>query len=349
MKKMLKQRLYKNPDNFLYEENFFAYVNSLGESGKLSTLPKNLYVYYVMITFVSEIENGGFCQYLTNDSRQTFYDLPFCAGELKNTELTLIVNDFCDLVSEYLQQKGQKIEDIDIDDDLDYKLTSLEDRFYKICSKTDLDKLALSYYRKNYTAEIIEYEAIKEKPSENCSYFIYERKKDIDAAVSAFLHYLESNASSWEITVFDNRILAETNETGVNLAGFVKLCPSDTKSHSMLDLGNIQISSQELSNAGSKIREDIYSVQITPSGFEDHEYKIKRFLMASGFFHRVKKEWTVVSIGDFKENGKGVRSREKVLNTLLSHIDEVSCVDSIHGSEFDSEGHIIPVTVYYKR
>lgn len=45
--KIIAQKLYKNPDDFLYGESFMPYVLSFEEAGDLQRLPKNLYVYSI--------------------------------------------------------------------------------------------------------------------------------------------------------------------------------------------------------------------------------------------------------------------------------------------------------------
>jgi hypothetical protein len=86
-KKIFSQKLYKNPDDFLYSESFLPYVLSLEEAGDLQRLPENLYVYYVLSVLENEVNNGGFLQYLTNRTKDTFKEVSFCADILNDCYL----------------------------------------------------------------------------------------------------------------------------------------------------------------------------------------------------------------------------------------------------------------------
>jgi hypothetical protein len=133
MKKEISVKLLKNPENFIYKEEVFNYITVLEDEGRLSELPKNLYVYYVLSLFADEVNNGGVEQYLDNSSGKTYRDLRACAEHLSHEVITPFLLELCD----YIDEGGEDFEGFD-------------DRFYEIEKVYELRKNALKYYKENF-------------------------------------------------------------------------------------------------------------------------------------------------------------------------------------------------------
>ena len=206
-KKIITQKLYKNPDDFLYSETFLPYVLSLEEAGDLQRLPENLYVYYVLSVLENEVNNGGFLQFLTNRTKDTFKEVAFCADILNDSELTPLLIDFVNTTNKYFTQKMCDINNAKYDYAFRKQLKAFDNRFYEIDKQSDVHKLILRYYKNNYTVKSIKHEAIKEEESNSCRYFTIPEIidcNDIEEAVECFLKMLSDFSQiRWAIELWN--------------------------------------------------------------------------------------------------------------------------------------------------
>ena len=294
-KKTITQKLYKNPDDFLYSEIFFPYVLSLEESGDLQKLPMNLYVYYVLNVLENEVNNGGFLQYLTNQSKDTFKEIAFCAEKLNDPVLTPLLIDFVDTTNEYLFKKKCDIANAKYDHEFCNILNALDNRFYEIDKQSDVRQLILRYYKNNFTVKSVKYEAVKEKESETCKYFTIPEKiicNDAEEAIVCFLRVLSDfSRIHWRIELWNffdtyrieahaiskkvdlNQIMNKWNERSFSFSG--KKCGSYIERMKLCSFFE-----RIVFTCSEGMRE--FVVVISSSGFGKNEKKMKKKLFGTG-------------------------------------------------------------------
>lgn len=294
-KKTITQRLYKNPNDFLYSETFLPYVLHLEEIGDLQRLPVNLYVYYVLNVLENEVNNGGFLQYLTNQSKDTFKEIAFCAEKLNDPALTPLLIDFVDTTNEYLSKKKCDITNAKYNREFCKRLNVFDNRFYEIDRQSDVRQLILRYYKNNFTVKSVKYEAVKEKESDSCKYFTIPEDivcYDVEEAIECFLRVLSDfSRIHWRIELWNfydtyrieahatskkvdlNQIMNKWNERSFSFSG--------KKSESYIDRMKLCSFFERIVFSSSE-RMSEFVLVISSSGFEKNEKKMKKKLFGIG-------------------------------------------------------------------
>lgn len=271
MKKEITVKLLKNPENFIYKEEVFAYITMLEEEGRLSELPKNLFVYHVISLFADEVNNGGVEQYLENSSGRTYRFLRDCAEHLSHEAITPFLSELCN----YIDAGNENFDEFD-------------GRFYEMEKKHDFRKAGLKYYKENFEVDKIKIPVVKEKESENCAYFtVTEEEKcaDVKEGLDAFLEVLSNfGAQEWKIYLnwffngeYDIRAISYSES--IDLVSLVKSWASGSAKTARLKMcsyfNDVCVRSMEEGK--------IYELSVSPSGFEKGEYKIKRKFSMMGY------------------------------------------------------------------
>ena len=294
MEKTIIQKLYKNPDRFLYDENFYAYLYDLECKGLLHTLPENLYVYYVLSILFGEINNGGFVQYIQNSCGSTYGDIAPCAKIFGLESLVQLIADYKSAVDSFLLVSGQTLEHFNPDGDLQKRLDELDDRFVDIDGKEDLDKKLLRYYKDNFTVNIIKYTAVKEAISDECNYFTIPsdmKARDVYDAMDSFLRVLADFPDfRWHMelrTFFDGDYSIRAHSVGKAIDLHTVILKWGDNSFSFS--GKQSSAYTERMKVSSYFRnftilsrtdgEHLYGIKAAPSGFEPDEMKIKLKLL----------------------------------------------------------------------
>lgn len=343
MSKVIVQKLYKDPQTFLYEEHFFAYLQDLEEKQQLSSLPRNLYVYCVLSTLFSEVNNGGFSQYLYNASRNTFYDLTQCAKALDVAELTDLVLDFVNTITLAMKQQKQTLSDYETDEETENILEAFDNRFYELDQRFQFDETLLKFYKNNFTVNSISFAAVKEKPSDHCRYFVIPREDcctDAAEATSCFLKVLaDFSALRWRIELWNffdaYRIIAHADGKAVPLETIMKNWGDASYAFSKESNGSYENRMKIASYFGKTSvccgtdGISLYVVEITPSGFEQNEMKmVHRFASAGApYDQNVFK----ISIGDMSHK-KEPNKYDVIKNCLFSHFKEHKNIETVFES-----------------
>lgn len=280
MKKETVIRLSKDPERYLYTRSMFNYVVMLEDTGRLSELPKNLFVYYVISLFADEVNNGGIGQYITNSSKKTYPFLRVCAEHLNHKEITPFIFEICDYIDSFSPDTES--------DDFFAGLDTFDDRFFEIDNKYEFRKIALEYYRKNLEVDKITIPVIKDKESDTCGYFVVtkeEKCKDAEIAAKALLDILDSfkdHRWSIELWIFDDifNVIAssfdETLDLKKILAEWGKNDDLRTAQGRICDFAKyIRFCTYP------KVDADVYHnyVQIELDGYEKNEYMLKYYSM----------------------------------------------------------------------
>lgn len=310
LKKVLVQKLYKNPEAFLYEAHFYAYLQELESTHQLSLLPRNLYVYYVLSMLFAEVNNGGFLQFLQNSSSETFDDLLPCARFFGISSLEKLIEAFTDSVNKYLAKSGQSLSCFDPDNQTIEILDKYDNEFYDLESKIDLERELLRYYKNNFTVKSIKYPAAKEKTSDVCNYFIVPIEllnNDLFCALDSFLKVLaDFSEQNWTIELwnfFDTyRICAHTSGKAICLEtvmskwscnGFSFSSNNDDCYRNRMRLCSFFDTVSIVSGIDGNSE---YAVTISQSGFEQNEKIMKYRFILSGI--RYELAFSKISVGD---------------------------------------------------
>lgn len=364
-----KQKLYKNPDEFLYGEHFFAYISDLEARGALWELPQNLYVYYVLSTLTDEINNGGFAQYLSNSSRHMFADLLPCAELLNDPALTELIRSFTGMVQSWLVENHVDLEHAEYDDAFCQSLDSFDQRFYAL-DEDGLSKKILRYYKDNFTKRTISYEVVREQPSPQCGYFtLAQAERDGLDLLECLYAFLEEFDVSWELVFTKYRIhllpSRDCFDLDELLAHFADPyysfqihgpCAQPSRRAELARLGYIQFSAP---NPQDPTRPDYHSqdrLVVRPSGFAPGEYKIRRsFLMGyyrgSPFDDKVVCQLTLTT--DMEPGEEEPVNRfplwQKLLRNLCEKANDHLCIQSItRSSVFVEEGQSFTRRLYIR-
>ncbi len=314
---LMKQKLLKDPEKFLYEENFFAYVCSLEEAHELKKLPQNLYVYHVLNTLSAEVNNGGFAQFLTNSSCLVYEDLLPCAKLLGNRELTKLISDFTEEVDAYLKKKDKKIEERDYEDDFLDQLERYDDRFDSI---SKVDEKILSYYKDHLEQKTITYEAVREKESDSCAYFVLgEEAFDPRKTAESLFSFLEEFGVTWDMTADEFRLSFAPDRDCLDLDELLRHFAdatysfsshsSDGKKHERACLAGIGFLKFVSMNPADPDHPNYRSngcLKIAASGFGEGEYKMKKmfhagWIVGSFLDERLSKPFFSASVSEFPD------------------------------------------------
>lgn len=344
----IKQTIYKDPRWLFETSEFCFYLQSLEDQGRLSELPKNVYVYYVLSTLFEEVNNGGFSQFLLNSSRDLFYELSGCAEELHQEELTGLITEFVRDVTEFMDRNHQSIDELEPDEELEQKLDQLGERLYALEQQFPYDQMLMQYYKENLTVRRIVFNAVKEKPGKDCRYFLYRPDNDLDGAVCAFLDFLSDCGTGWRLEVTNYNIIAYPEKFCVVLSDVMSSFADDeaplglqsphehrAPRRKMCEFGFVKVSALQPQDGGDPDWFESLVVLVEPSEFEEDEYQIKQ-QFGVGFCGSDLSEdnCTYVIVGNFAGDGVGARSRKETLDALLANVGQYPAVASVFETHY---------------
>ena len=315
MKKEITVKLLKNPENFIYKEEVFNYIIMLEDEGRLSELPKNLYVYYVLSLFADEVNNGGVEQYLDNSSGKTYRDLRACAEHLSHEVITPFLLELCD----YIDEGGEDFEGFD-------------DRFYEIEKVYELRKNALKYYKENFGEIKMKFQIAREKESDVCRYFTAREEKcgDAEEGLKAFLEVLAGFSDMrWKIFIHTSingkytvygRSFDKNTDLFALMADWAKSAPLNA-AHLKMCACFKDVSVESL-NDGKK-----YGISITESGFEKDEYKMKHKFISVGYDTVNARGFSRITLKKFPD--KSPKLYEKIKSFLENNYKNYPNIDGV--------------------
>lgn len=278
----MKVKMLKNPEKMIFEESVYNYIVMLEDTGKLDLLPKNLFVYYVFYVLTNEVNNGGYDQYLSNSSKNTYRYLRKCAEYLGHGILTPYTIEVCD----YIDTFGD-ISEITNEAFFD-RLSEFDNKFYDIDKKINIFNVITKYYQSNIELDIIDVPKLKEKESCKCRYFTVPKeipRVGAEEAAESFLRILSDYSEHrWIVELFqmfDNyRIMARTVNSAINLreavakwgeeGSFSPECRAELR-----DRMRVSVFFKEIRILSSEDEQFINAVWVKPSGYERREYKVK--------------------------------------------------------------------------
>lgn len=326
--KVLKLKYPKNPGALLDKPEVVDYIWHLEDVGELDKLPLPFLTYYVVgRRLTDEVNNGSFAQYLSNSSIQTLPYLEKCANALGNAEMTNICSRLLSAISKNFDINGTKlIAETDYTEEFEKALSELDDIFYTLDEKYDIEGLAKKYYKDNIPEEKLIFEIVKPPETDRRRYFIYDKSCITnEEAAKAFMDFLaEFSDVKFEIAIEKwggmFRINAIDSTNSLNLAeihahfddnnyAFGKNGGSDRCKILGFKLGGgifkeIHVDSCDEENW-------VWRLTIAESGFDKNEYEISysRFCSRSA---DSEKKVSRICVGDFTDNVEAFATIEKV-------------------------------------
>ena len=354
--KVLKLKYPKNPGALLDKPEVVDYIWHLEDVGELDKLPLPFLAYYVVgCRLTDEVNNGGFAQYLSNSSVQTLPYLERCVNALGNTELTAICAELLSAVSKDFDiNDTEAIAEADYSDELEIVLTALDDRFYALDEKYDVESIAKKYYKDNLPEEKLIFELVKPPVTDRRRYFIYDKSgiTNEDAA-KAFMAFLaEFSDVKFEIAI-------------EKWGGMFRINATD--STNSLDLAEIHAHFDDSSyafgkNGGSdrckilgfkfgggifkEIHVDscdeenwVWRLTIAESGFDKNEYEISYSRCYSGTPGAVKA--SRICVGDFDDTKTDLAALEQILIECAKAQGNITRIyEEMNGWDVDPEDEI---------
>lgn len=273
------------------------------------------------------MNNGGFAQYLSNSSVQTLPYLERCVNALGNAELTAICTELLSAISKDFDITDTETSSkADYSDDLETVLSALDDRFYALDEKDDVEGLAKKYYKDNLPEEKLIFELVKPPVTDRRRYFIYDKSGITnEEAAKAFIAFLaEFSDVKFEIAIEKwggmFRINATDSTNSLNLAeihahfddssyAFGKNGGSDRCKILGFKLGGgifkeMQVDSCDEANW-------VWRLTIAESGFDKNEYEISYSRCCSGTSGAVKA--SRICVGDFDDTKTDLAALEETL------------------------------------
>ena len=336
MEKKIIQKLTKNPDNFIYGETFSAYLQNLEQNHTLDTLPRNLYVYYVLSRLFGEVNNGGFSQFLCNSSCKLTGDLIVCAESLGIEELTVLIREFIAVVNGALS--GKEPEEFEFGEEFDERFAEFDKRFYDISEKYNLEKALKKYYKDNLTEKSVSYTVVKEKESNKCKYFKYDiTDVSLYAAVKAYLDFISDYKTIWNIEIVNKTFIAAADKDCVELSELMSSFIYELDKYGpVLAFDSFKVSAPISKNECADGVIEVNAVHINPSGFEDNEYSIKlKFEMGipdGSIISDKPHTYVVISAPDAFDSERGV------LDELLKQVGGYKNIKSVYSNNLIING-----------
>ena len=327
--KILKLKYPKNPGALLDKPEVVDYIWHLEDVGELDKLPLPFLAYYVVgCRLTDEVNNGGFAQYLSNSSVQTLPYLERCVNALGNAELTAICAELLSAVAgDFDITDTEAIAEADYSDELEAILSELDDRFYALDEKCNVEELAKKYYKDNLSEEKLIFELIKPPVTERRRYFVCDKSGITnEEAAEAFMAFLaEFTDVKFEIAIEKwggmFRINATDSTNSLNLAeihahfdgssyAFGKNGSSDRCKILGFKLGGgifkeIHVDSCDEENW-------VWRLTIAESGFDKNEYEISYSRFCSGSSNPDRKV-SRICVGDFDDTKTDLAALEEVL------------------------------------
>ena len=275
----VKQLKYpKNPRTLIDRDDVMNYLFYLEDNGMLDNLEPSFLAYYVLADrLLNEVNNGGFEQYLINSSVATLPFLESSAKLVGNDELCRIVNDFVAEVNKRFDLENVlSRKKIEFDDEFIGFLSELDDRFCALDRCYDIEKIVRKYYQAHIPTNKIEIQIIKPRETDCLRYFVKNVKGiSLQDATNAFIDYLnEFVGIKWQIEIMKFgeifRINAIDDTNSINLDEVFRNFTEFECALKMLKFQEITI---RIVHNGT----ETHDVSITPSGFEQDEFVMKRF------------------------------------------------------------------------
>ena len=354
--KTLKLKYPKNPGALLDKPEVVDYIWHLEDVGELDKLPLPFLAYYVVgCRLTDEVNNGGFAQYLSNSSVQTLSYLEKCVNALGNAELTAICTELLSAVSKDFDiTDTETIAEADYSDELETVLSALDDRFYALDEKNDVEGLAKKYYKDNLPEEKLIFELVKPPETDRRRYFIYDKSGITnEEAAKAFMTFLaEFTDVKFEIAIEKwggmFRINATDSTNSLDLAemhahfddssyAFGKNSGSERCKILGFKLGGgifkeIHVDSCDEENW-------VWRLTISESGFDKNEYEISYSRYCSGT-HGAKKE-SRICVGDFADDPEVLATMEKVFVECAKAQGNITRIyEEMNGWDVDPEDEI---------
>ena len=327
--KVLKMKYPKNPGNLLDKPEVVDYIWYLEDVGELDKLPLPFLAYYVVgCRLTDEVNNGGFAQYLSNSSVQTLPYLERCVSALGNAELTSIYSELLSAVlKDFDINDTEAIAEADYSDETQKVLSALDDRFYALDEKCNVEKLAKKYYKDNLPEEKLIFELVKPPVTDRRRYFVYDKSgiTNEEAAKSFMAFLTEFTNVKFEISIEKwggmFRIYATDPTNSLDLAeihahfddssyAFGKNGSSDRCKILGFKLGSgifkeIHVDSCDEENW-------VWRLTIAESGFDKNEYESSYFRFCSGNSNPDRKA-SRICVGDFDDTKTDLSALEETL------------------------------------
>ena len=355
--KVLKLKYPKNPGNLLDKPEVVDYIGHLEDVGELDKLPLPFLAYYVVgCRLTDEVNNGGFAQYLSNSSVQTFPYLERCVNALDNAELTAICSEFLSAVSKDFDiNDAEAIAEADYSDELEIVLTALDDRFYALDEKYDVEGLAKKYYKDNLPEEKLIFELVKPPVTDRRRYFIYDKSGITnEEAAKAFMAFLaEFSDVKFEIAIEKwggmFRINATDSTNSLSLSEIH--AHFDDNAHTFGKNGGTERCKILGFKLGGGIFKEIHvdscdeenwvwRLTIAESGFDKNEYEISYSRFCSGSSNPDRKV-SRICVGDFDDTKTDLAALEKVLIENAKAQGNITRIyEEMNGWDVDHEDEI---------
>lgn len=354
--KTLKLKYPKNPGALLDKPEVQTYIWHLEDVGELDKLPLPFLAYYVVgCRLTDEVNNGGFAQYLSNSSVQTLPYLERCVNALDNAELTAICYELLSAVSKDFDiNDTESIAEVDYSDELEAVLSALDDRFYALDEKNDVEGFAKKYYKDNLPEEKLIFELVKPPVTERRRYFIYDKSGITnEEAANAFMAFLaEFSDVKFEIAIEKwggmFRINATDLRNSLNLAEIH--AHFDDSDYALGKNGGTERCKILGFKLGGGIFKEIHvdscdeenwvwRLTISESGFYDNEYEISYSRYCSGTPGEEKV--SRICVGDFAENPEVLARIEKVFIECAKAQGNITRIyEEMNGWDVDPEDEI---------
>ena len=354
--KTLKLKYPKNPGALLDKPEVQTYIWHLEDVGELDKLPLPFLAYYVVgCSLTDEVNNGGFSQYLSNSSVQTLPYLERCVNALGNAELTAICTELLSAVSKDFDiNDTESIAEADYSDELEAILSELDDRFYELDEKYDIESIAKKYYKDNIPEEKLIFELVKPPETERRRYFIYDKSgiTNEEAAKNFMAFLAEFSDVKFEIAIekWDGmfRINATDSRNSLNLAEIH--AHFDDSSYSFGKNGGTErckILGFKLSGGIFKeihvdscdVENWVWRLTIAESGFDDNEYEISYSRYCSGTPGEEKV--SRICVGDLDDTKTDPAALEEILIESAKAQGNITRIDEENnGWDVDPEEEI---------
>ena len=354
--KTLKLKYPKNPGNLLDKPEVQTYIWHLEDVGELDKLPLPFLAYYVVgCRLTDEVNNGGFAQYLSNSSVQTLPYLERCVNALGNKELTAICAELLSAVSKDFDiTDTDTIAKADYSNELEVILSALDDRFYALDEKYDVESIAKKYYKDNLPEEKLIFEIVKPPVTDHRRYFIYDKSGITnEEAAKAFMAFLaEFSDVKFEISIEKwggmFRINATDSTNSLSLAEIH--AHFDDNSYAFGKNGGTERCKILGFKLGGGIFKEIHvdscdednwvwRLTISESGFYDNEYEISYSRYCSGTPSAEKA--SRICVGDFAEDPEVLALIEKVFIECAKAQGNITRIyEEMNGWDVDPEDEI---------
>lgn len=354
--KILKFKYTKNPRTLLDKPEVQTYLWHLENTSALDELPLPFLVYYVVgCILTDEVNNGGFAQYLSNSSVKTLPYLEKCVKAINNAELIVICSKLISIVSENFNIENlNSIAESEYSEEFEEVLSELDDRFYALDEKNNVENLSKKYYRENIPTEKLVFELVKPPVTEYRRYFVYDKSEiSNEEAARSFMNFLaEFSNIKFEIVIekWNNtfRICAIDFTNSLNLAEiqahfddssyvFGKKASSDRRKILGFRFGGDVF--KEIHIDSSDDENWVWRLTINESKFDDNEYEISysRFYSITPYDKKVSR----IFAGDFDNTKIDLAALEEIFIEYSKTQKNITRIyEKINNLDIESEDKI---------